>query len=181
MTGKSGSVSPIHSSLRCSKENLPFVSGSSVSRPAGAFPSRTECRRSSTGSVCLKTKGKPPHCHAGRRRRKGHHGSRCPFRPDFYTLYLEEPDSSGHRYGPASIEVRPSLRINPGGFRTAVCRGERSFCCHGDRKRGHWPLLCPSGGPGFGTSRRDLGNHDGRADPERPGALRQRDHRVGSR
>ncbi|KAF3834346.1 hypothetical protein F7725_025550 [Dissostichus mawsoni] len=24
------------------------------------------------------------------------------FRPDFYTLYLEEPDKSGHRYGPVS-------------------------------------------------------------------------------
>lgn len=41
----------------------------------------------------------------------GHHGSCCCcFRPDFYTLYLEEPDSSGHRYGPASSEVRRSLR-----------------------------------------------------------------------
>lgn len=27
------------------------------------------------------------------------------FRPDFYTLYLEEPDWSGHRYGPASQQV----------------------------------------------------------------------------
>ncbi|XP_044025962.1 ectonucleotide pyrophosphatase/phosphodiesterase family member 1 isoform X2 [Siniperca chuatsi] len=26
-------------------------------------------------------------------------------RPDFYTLYLDEPDSSGHRHGPASREV----------------------------------------------------------------------------
>lgn len=31
------------------------------------------------------------------------------FRPDFYTLYLEEPDSSGHRYGPSSQQV--SLRL----------------------------------------------------------------------
>lgn len=28
------------------------------------------------------------------------------FRPDFYTLYLDEPDSSGHRYGPESSQVR---------------------------------------------------------------------------
>uniref|UniRef100_A0A667ZZ62 Ectonucleotide pyrophosphatase/phosphodiesterase 1 n=1 Tax=Myripristis murdjan TaxID=586833 RepID=A0A667ZZ62_9TELE len=30
-------------------------------------------------------------------------------RPDFYTLYLEEPDSSGHRYGPASSQVIEAL------------------------------------------------------------------------
>lgn len=27
------------------------------------------------------------------------------FRPDFYTLYLEEPDRSGHGYGPESSQV----------------------------------------------------------------------------
>uniref|UniRef100_A0A672HFH4 Ectonucleotide pyrophosphatase/phosphodiesterase 1 n=1 Tax=Salarias fasciatus TaxID=181472 RepID=A0A672HFH4_SALFA len=32
------------------------------------------------------------------------------FRPDFYTLYLEEPDSSGHRYGPESQEVLEALK-----------------------------------------------------------------------
>ncbi|KAF7666129.1 hypothetical protein LDENG_00120020, partial [Lucifuga dentata] len=31
-------------------------------------------------------------------------------RPDFYTLYLEEPDSSGHRYGPASNAVIQALQ-----------------------------------------------------------------------
>ncbi|KAA8583085.1 hypothetical protein FQN60_015631 [Etheostoma spectabile] len=31
-------------------------------------------------------------------------------RPDFYTLYLDEPDSSGHRYGPASNEVVQALK-----------------------------------------------------------------------
>uniref|UniRef100_A0A672HEY9 Ectonucleotide pyrophosphatase/phosphodiesterase 1 n=1 Tax=Salarias fasciatus TaxID=181472 RepID=A0A672HEY9_SALFA len=30
--------------------------------------------------------------------------------PDFYTLYLEEPDSSGHRYGPESQEVLEALK-----------------------------------------------------------------------
>ncbi|KAM9840798.1 ectonucleotide pyrophosphatase/phosphodiesterase family member 1 [Aulostomus maculatus] len=30
-------------------------------------------------------------------------------RPDFYTLYLDEPDSSGHRYGPASSQVIEAL------------------------------------------------------------------------
>ncbi|XP_068197885.1 ectonucleotide pyrophosphatase/phosphodiesterase family member 1 isoform X2 [Antennarius striatus] len=30
-------------------------------------------------------------------------------RPDFYTLYLEEPDSSGHHHGPASEEVVQAL------------------------------------------------------------------------
>ncbi|XP_073349503.1 ectonucleotide pyrophosphatase/phosphodiesterase family member 1 [Pagrus major] len=30
-------------------------------------------------------------------------------RPDFYTLYLDEPDSSGHRYGPASRQVVDAL------------------------------------------------------------------------
>uniref|UniRef100_A0A8C9WTC9 Ectonucleotide pyrophosphatase/phosphodiesterase 1 n=1 Tax=Sander lucioperca TaxID=283035 RepID=A0A8C9WTC9_SANLU len=30
-------------------------------------------------------------------------------RPDFYTLYLDEPDSSGHRYGPASSQVVQAL------------------------------------------------------------------------
>ncbi|KAM8832977.1 ectonucleotide pyrophosphatase/phosphodiesterase family member 1 [Spinachia spinachia] len=30
-------------------------------------------------------------------------------RPDFYTLYLDEPDSSGHRYGPASSQVLRAL------------------------------------------------------------------------
>ncbi|XP_033991375.1 ectonucleotide pyrophosphatase/phosphodiesterase family member 1 [Trematomus bernacchii] len=31
-------------------------------------------------------------------------------RPDFYTLYLEEPDSAGHRYGPGSSEVVQALK-----------------------------------------------------------------------
>ncbi|XP_029281740.1 ectonucleotide pyrophosphatase/phosphodiesterase family member 1 isoform X2 [Cottoperca gobio] len=30
-------------------------------------------------------------------------------RPDFYTLYLDEPDSAGHRYGPASSQVVQAL------------------------------------------------------------------------
>ncbi|XP_071323646.1 ectonucleotide pyrophosphatase/phosphodiesterase family member 1 [Trachinotus anak] len=30
-------------------------------------------------------------------------------RPDFYTLYLDEPDSAGHRYGPGSIQVVQAL------------------------------------------------------------------------
>uniref|UniRef100_UPI003AAC8A05 ectonucleotide pyrophosphatase/phosphodiesterase family member 1 n=1 Tax=Centroberyx gerrardi TaxID=166262 RepID=UPI003AAC8A05 len=30
-------------------------------------------------------------------------------RPDFYTLYLDEPDSSGHRYGPTSSQVIEAL------------------------------------------------------------------------
>lgn len=30
-------------------------------------------------------------------------------RPDFYTLYLDEPDQSGHRYGPASTQVVQAL------------------------------------------------------------------------
>nr|XP_061806748.1 ectonucleotide pyrophosphatase/phosphodiesterase family member 1 [Nerophis lumbriciformis] len=30
-------------------------------------------------------------------------------RPDFYTLYLEEPDASGHRYGPESNEIVEAL------------------------------------------------------------------------
>ncbi|XP_040919998.1 ectonucleotide pyrophosphatase/phosphodiesterase family member 1 [Toxotes jaculatrix] len=30
-------------------------------------------------------------------------------RPDFYTLYMDEPDSSGHRYGPASKQVISAL------------------------------------------------------------------------
>lgn len=29
-----------------------------------------------------------------------------PARPDFFTLYLEEPDKSGHSYGPVSGGVR---------------------------------------------------------------------------
>ncbi|KAK1889066.1 Ectonucleotide pyrophosphatase/phosphodiesterase family member 1, partial [Dissostichus eleginoides] len=31
-------------------------------------------------------------------------------RPDFYTLYLDEPDSAGHRYGPGSSEVLQALK-----------------------------------------------------------------------
>ncbi|KAJ3606213.1 hypothetical protein NHX12_025733, partial [Muraenolepis orangiensis] len=31
-------------------------------------------------------------------------------RPDFYTLYLEEPDKAGHRFGPDSNEVREALQ-----------------------------------------------------------------------
>ncbi|XP_033931933.1 ectonucleotide pyrophosphatase/phosphodiesterase family member 1 [Pseudochaenichthys georgianus] len=31
-------------------------------------------------------------------------------RPDFYTLYLDEPDSAGHRYGPGSSEVVQALK-----------------------------------------------------------------------
>nr|XP_046228591.1 ectonucleotide pyrophosphatase/phosphodiesterase family member 1 [Scatophagus argus] len=30
-------------------------------------------------------------------------------RPDFYTLYLDEPDTAGHRYGPASSQVVQAL------------------------------------------------------------------------
>lgn len=33
------------------------------------------------------------------------------FRPHFYTLYLEEPDSSGHSYGPVSSEVSTFLSL----------------------------------------------------------------------
>lgn len=29
----------------------------------------------------------------------------CDSRPDIYTLYIEEPDSSGHSYGPVSAGV----------------------------------------------------------------------------
>ncbi|CAL8393491.1 unnamed protein product [Arctogadus glacialis] len=31
-------------------------------------------------------------------------------RPDFYTLYLEEPDSAGHQHGPDSEEVKDALK-----------------------------------------------------------------------
>ncbi|KAG7460765.1 hypothetical protein MATL_G00202330 [Megalops atlanticus] len=31
-------------------------------------------------------------------------------RPDFYTLYFEEPDSSGHKFGPMSTQVKEALR-----------------------------------------------------------------------
>ncbi|XP_051909216.1 ectonucleotide pyrophosphatase/phosphodiesterase family member 1 [Hippocampus zosterae] len=31
-------------------------------------------------------------------------------RPDFYTLYLDEPDSSGHRYGPESSQLIDALK-----------------------------------------------------------------------
>ncbi|XP_018517219.1 ectonucleotide pyrophosphatase/phosphodiesterase family member 1 [Lates calcarifer] len=31
-------------------------------------------------------------------------------RPDFFTLYLDEPDTSGHRYGPASSQVVSALQ-----------------------------------------------------------------------
>ncbi|TKS75467.1 Ectonucleotide pyrophosphatase/phosphodiesterase family member 1 [Collichthys lucidus] len=31
-------------------------------------------------------------------------------RPDFYTLYLDEPDSAGHRYGPKSSQVVQALK-----------------------------------------------------------------------
>ncbi|XP_074846660.1 ectonucleotide pyrophosphatase/phosphodiesterase family member 3 isoform X2 [Carettochelys insculpta] len=37
-------------------------------------------------------------------------GSR-PERPDFYTLYIEEPDSSGHSYGPVSGGVIKALQL----------------------------------------------------------------------
>ncbi|KAG2467205.1 ENPP3 phosphodiesterase, partial [Polypterus senegalus] len=31
-------------------------------------------------------------------------------RPDFYTLYLDEPDTSGHKYGPSSRQVEDALK-----------------------------------------------------------------------
>uniref|UniRef100_A0AAX7VKH0 Ectonucleotide pyrophosphatase/phosphodiesterase 1 n=1 Tax=Astatotilapia calliptera TaxID=8154 RepID=A0AAX7VKH0_ASTCA len=31
-------------------------------------------------------------------------------RPDFYTLYLDEPDSTGHYYGPESTQIVPALQ-----------------------------------------------------------------------
>uniref|UniRef100_A0A3Q1G9E6 Ectonucleotide pyrophosphatase/phosphodiesterase 1 n=1 Tax=Acanthochromis polyacanthus TaxID=80966 RepID=A0A3Q1G9E6_9TELE len=33
----------------------------------------------------------------------------CDFRGDFYTLYLDEPDTSGHRHGPGSSQVIQAL------------------------------------------------------------------------
>lgn len=38
------------------------------------------------------------------------------FRPDFYTLYMDEPDTSGHYYGPGSPQVSYSLNITPTTF-----------------------------------------------------------------
>lgn len=32
-------------------------------------------------------------------------------RPDFYTLYIEEPDSSGHSFGPVSGGVSKTLNL----------------------------------------------------------------------
>ena len=32
------------------------------------------------------------------------------FRPDFFTLYLEEPDKSGHSFGPVSGGVRSKVK-----------------------------------------------------------------------
>ncbi|TNM94798.1 hypothetical protein fugu_017557 [Takifugu bimaculatus] len=44
-------------------------------------------------------------------------------RPDFYTLYLEEPDASGHRYGPTSSEEVMSVAtsVPSGGMEEASC------------------------------------------------------------
>lgn len=44
----------------------------------------------------------------------------CNLRPDFYTLYVEEPDSSGHSFGPVSAGVSsfcvfPRLNITKNG------------------------------------------------------------------
>lgn len=114
-------------------------------------------------------------------RAPGRHGSCCCcFRPDFYTLYLEEPDSSGHRHGPASSEVRRSLRSFQG-------RRVGSKFSLGTKLGGVWEDVTSEavavlpGGRGFGKSWWNFGNCDGRADPERPAALCQLAHRVGSR
>lgn len=88
---------------------------------AGASHLRPECQSCLNGSVYLREKGitwpslslqkitlrsKTPDitiscCFRG-------------FRPDFYTLYLDEPDSAGHRYGPASSQVSRSLMSEAG-------------------------------------------------------------------
>ena len=39
-----------------------------------------------------------------------HHSCFSDFRPDFITLYMDQPDSAGHRYGPESDEVSNSLQ-----------------------------------------------------------------------
>lgn len=114
-------------------------------------------------------------------RAPGRHGSCCCcFRPDFYALYLDEPDSSGHRYGPASSEVRRSLWSFQG-------RRVGSKFSLGKKLGGVWEDVTSEavavlpGGRGFEKSWWNFGNCDGRADPERPAALCQLAHRVGSR
>lgn len=124
MTSKSGSIK-LHTAHVYSLQGAQysghidaFRNNMVTSWCTGALHSRRECRRCLNGWVYLREKGItcssllsqtcdvvsrhqqtlsiPPNCRL------------CHFRPDFYTLYLEEPDSSGHRYGPASNEVSHS-------------------------------------------------------------------------
>uniref|UniRef100_A0A8C5H5M5 Ectonucleotide pyrophosphatase/phosphodiesterase family member 1-like n=1 Tax=Gouania willdenowi TaxID=441366 RepID=A0A8C5H5M5_GOUWI len=54
-------------------------------------------------------------------------------RPDFYTLYLDEPDSSGHRYGPGSSQVIQALEnVNNmmGMLMDGLARRDLHRCCN---------------------------------------------------
>lgn len=95
-------------------------------RCTGAFHFRTECRQCLNGSVYLREKGIMFYFFFRYHHYKEHVVSHlqksmnttldcclCNFRPDFFTLYLDEPDTSGHRYGPASSQVSHSLNIRP--------------------------------------------------------------------
>ena len=51
------------------------------------------------------------------------------FRPHFYTLYLEEPDSSGHSHGPVSSEVSSFLSVCDRSVNLSVLESaSRTFC-----------------------------------------------------
>lgn len=103
-------------SLNFSAASLCFLMKRRPSHRTGASTSRRGCRRCSSGSVYLRIRGEAaPRVSVGARRARSltSHARLFSFqhlRPDFYTLYLEEPDSSGHRYGPASQQV--SRRLN---------------------------------------------------------------------
>lgn len=104
-------------SLNFSAASLCFLMKRRPSHRTGASTSRRGCRRCSSGSVYLRIRGEaaPRVSFVGARRARSLTSHACLFsfqhlRPDFYTLYLEEPDSSGHRYGPASQQV--SRRLN---------------------------------------------------------------------
>uniref|UniRef100_A0A8C5H466 Ectonucleotide pyrophosphatase/phosphodiesterase family member 1-like n=1 Tax=Gouania willdenowi TaxID=441366 RepID=A0A8C5H466_GOUWI len=69
-------------------------------------------------------------------------------RPDFYTLYLDEPDSSGHRYGPGSSQVIQALEnVNNmmGMLMDGLARRDLHRCCniiivsdHGEKDTRQW-------------------------------------------
>lgn len=100
-----------------SDEMMGILSSSVSSSSSVTCPLRRESSLSSSGSSCQTTSGEwfsssPPPC-STRTSCKLCRVHSCT-RPDFFTLYLEEPDKAGHSYGPNGDGVSPITHSQTG-------------------------------------------------------------------